>query len=219
MAAFIELNGVNTWYDERGDGETLVLLHPGGADASAWAPQLDALDNFRVFLPERRGHGHTPATAGLVDHELMARDTVAFLEQVSGPAHLLGCSDGATVALLTALHRPDLAHKVVLVCGVFHHGGWAPETELTPMHRRSPELTTDELSELANRTLVMVGDDDEVELEHAVAMYRSLPRAELAIVPGTSHGLLWEKPQLCNSMIVDFLTTDPLPTYAPIRRK
>ena len=40
----------------------------------------------------------------------------------------------------------------------------------------------------------MVGDDDEVRLEHAVAMYRAIGDAELMVVPGTSHGLLVEKP-------------------------
>lgn len=37
-------------------------------------------------------------------------------------------------------------------------------------------------------------------------------------MPGTSHGLLAEKPELCNTMILDFLTTNPVPTMAPIRR-
>jgi pimeloyl-ACP methyl ester carboxylesterase len=64
----------------------------------------------------------------------------------------------------------------------------------------------------------MIGDDDEVTLEHAVALYRGLPNGELAVVPGTSHGLLVEKPDLCNTMIVEFLTTDPVATLAPIRR-
>jgi hypothetical protein len=41
---------------------------------------------------------------------------------------------------------------------------------------------------------------------------------ELAVIPGTSHGLFVEKPALCNAMIVDFLTDDPVPTMAPIRR-
>jgi len=37
-------------------------------------------------------------------------------------------------------------------------------------------------------------------------------------MPGTSHGLLVEKPALCNKIIVDCLTTPPVPTMAPIRR-
>lgn len=60
--------------------------------------------------------------------------------------------------------------------------------------------------------------DDEVRLEHALAVYRSIPKAELAVVPGTSHGLLTQKPELCNRLIRSFLVEDPVPTHAPIRR-
>ncbi len=42
----------------------------------------------------------------------------------------------------------------------------------------------------------------------SVELYRSLPDAELAIVPGTSHGLLVEKRELCNTMIAEFLSGD-----------
>ena len=38
MATHIRLDGVPTGYDEHGQGEPLVLLHPGGADARAFAP-------------------------------------------------------------------------------------------------------------------------------------------------------------------------------------
>jgi pimeloyl-ACP methyl ester carboxylesterase len=65
----------------------------------------------------------------------------------------------------------------------------------------------------------MVGDDDEVSPEHAVTMYRGLSQAELAIVPGTSHGLLVEKPSLCNTIPLDFFSNTPVETYAPIRRR
>ena len=62
--------------------------------------------------------------------------------------------------------------------------------------------------------MVMVGGDDEVTLEHALAMYRGLPEAELAVVPGTLH----EKPARCNTILVDFLMSDAGLTIAPVRR-
>jgi pimeloyl-ACP methyl ester carboxylesterase len=211
-----------------------VLVHPGGADARAWGPNIDALAaRFHVFTPERRGHGRTPDVEGPITYELMAADTIAFLERVvGGPAHLVGCSAGASVALLVALRRPDLARRVVLVSGVFHRDGWIPEVidpheglasggvnaKLARMNWEEPTFDSSDLSGVQSRSLVMVGDDDEVLLEHAIAMYRSLPDAELAVVPGTSHGLLHEKPMLCNTIIVDFLTRDPVPTIAPVRR-
>ena len=55
-------------------------------------------------------------------------------------------------------------------------------------------------------------------LAHAVAMYDALPNAELAVVPGTSHFLTQEKPHLVNALLVDFLTNEPVPVVAPIRR-
>ena len=253
MADYVSLGGVRTWFDEHGEGDPLVLLHPGGAgvDTRAFGPNIGPLAaRFHVYTPERRGHGHTPDVAGPVTFAAMAQDTIAFLETVVGrPAHLVGCSDGAIVGLLAALRRPDLVDRLVLVAGVFHYDGWLahvidpsnqpPEfmarlyEEVSPdgaghyqvvvdklarMHTHEPTLAPADLSEVKSRTLIMVGDDDEVKLEHAIAMYRAIGDAELMVVPGTSHGLLVEKPDLCNTVILQFLTADPVPTVAPIRR-
>jgi pimeloyl-ACP methyl ester carboxylesterase len=249
--ARIMLGAVDTWYEEHGEGEPLVLLHPGGADARAWAPNLDPFtEHFRVFTPERRGQGRTPDVEGPITHDAMAADTVAFLEAVVGePAHLVGCSAGAVTALLVALRRPDLVGRLGLVSGVFHRDGWLAEAidpklephpaiaagyaELSPdgpdhfplvveklkqMNWEGPTLAPADLAAVRSRSLVMLGDDDEVTFEHAVAMYRAIPEAELAVVPGTSHGLLHEKPELCNSILLEFLTKSPVPTIAPVRR-
>ena len=54
--------------------------------------------------------------------------------------------------------------------------------------------------------------------EHTVELYRSLPEAEPAVVPGTSHVLVMEKPALVTQLVLDFLTADPVPTIMPIRR-
>ena len=54
--------------------------------------------------------------------------------------------------------------------------------------------------------LVMQGDRDEMPIEHSAALYRALPDARLAVVPGASHGLLVEQPELCNTIIANFLS-------------
>jgi len=43
-------------------------------------------------------------------------------------------------------------------------------------------------------------------IEHSSALYRALPDARLAVVPGASHGLLVEQPELCNTIIANFLS-------------
>ncbi|HLZ56688.1 MAG TPA: alpha/beta hydrolase [Ktedonosporobacter sp.] len=253
MAHYVELHGIRTWYDEQGAGEPLVLFHPGGVgvDSRAFGPNLSALaSHFHVFLPERRGHGHTPDADGPYSFELMAEDMIHFLEQVvGGPARIFGVSDGSIVALLVAHKRPDLVQRLICAAGPFHRSGWVAsaiepgqgtpefliisygevspdgqkhfkvvEQKLDQMHALGPTLTMHDLKNISCRTLVMISDDDEVPLEHAIDFYRAMPDSELAVIPGTSHGLLVEKPDLCNKILVDFLTLDPVTTFAPIRR-
>jgi pimeloyl-ACP methyl ester carboxylesterase len=250
VAGYVELNGTRTWYDERGDGESLVLLHGGFSDSREFTGNLGTLaERFRLFLPDRRGHGRTPDVEGPITHDLMAEDTIAFMDSVvGGPAHMVGYSDGASVATVVAVRRPDLIRRLVLISGGFHPSGWIflpdgsgelPEQVVRAYGEVSPDgvehlpvvaaklaraaaedlgLPADELRRIGGRTLVMTADDDLVHLEHTIELYRGIPDSELAVVPGTSHTLLFEKPDLCVRLVTDFLTTDPVTTMIPIRR-
>jgi pimeloyl-ACP methyl ester carboxylesterase len=248
----VQLGEVQTWYDEHGSGDPLVLLHGGLVDARFFAPNLGPLaERFHVYTPERRGHGHTPDVPGPITYQLMADETVAFLEAVVGePADLVGHSDGAFVAMLVAMQRPELVKRLVLISGGFSkEGEAAPEmewnvdeiaaflapaygevspdgeehfkvvaTKIGEMAAREPYLEASELAKVTPRTLVVFADDDLVTMTHAVDMFEALPDAELAVVPGTSHFLTQEKPQLVNALVLDFLTNEPVQTVAPIRR-
>lgn len=86
------------------------------------------------------------------------------------------------------------------------------------MSAREPRFAPDDVAKVTQRTLVMAADDDIASLDHMLAFYRALPNGELAIVPGTSHFLLQEKPYLCDVIILDFLGNDPIATIAPVRR-
>ncbi|HEU4947320.1 MAG TPA: alpha/beta hydrolase [Kribbella sp.] len=252
MAEYVQLGAVRTWYDEHGEGEPLVLMHGGLVDARFFEPNLGPLaEQFHVYTPERRGHGHTPDVEGPISYQLMADDTIAFLEQVVGkPADLVGHSDGAFVAMLVAMQRPELVKRLVMISGGFNKSGEAmpdmewdvdqisqflapaygevsPDgidhfrvvaTKIGEMAAVEPTLEASELAKVPQRTLVMFSDDDLMTLPHAVEMYDALPNAELAVVPGTSHFLTQEKPDLVNRLILDFLTREPVQTVAAIRR-
>jgi pimeloyl-ACP methyl ester carboxylesterase len=252
MATYVQLGAVKTWYDEHGQGDPLVLLHGGLADARFFAPNLPALaEHFHLYTPERRGHGHTPDVEGPITYQLMTDDTIAFLDTVVGqPADLVGHSDGAFIAMLVAIQRPELVKRLVMISGGFNKAGEAaPEAEwnvdqmaeflgpaygevspdgidhfkvvaakIGEMAAVEPNLQASELAKVTCRSLVMFSDDDLVTPQHMIDMYAALPNAELAIVPGTSHFLNQEKPELVNQLLVDFLTKEPVATVAPIRR-
>jgi len=123
--AYIEINGITTWYSEQGEGEPLLLLH-GGVAASFYSHgsgMVDALaSHFRVFCMDRRAHGFTHDPGGAITYDAMAADTIAFLEAIGcGPAHLVGYSDGANVAMLVAMRRPQLVLRLALLSGNFHY--------------------------------------------------------------------------------------------------
>ena len=64
---------------------------------------------------------------------------------------------------------------------------------------------TADLARIESPTMVMAGDDDCIDLGHSVEMFRRIPTARLAIVPGASHTAPAEQPELVNRMIVEFL--------------
>ncbi len=51
-----DIEGARLWYEERGDGPAVVLLHAGIADARMWDEQVDALaERHRVIRYDMRG--------------------------------------------------------------------------------------------------------------------------------------------------------------------
>lgn len=64
----------------------------------------------------------------------------------------------------------------------------------------------------------MVGDDDMMTLEHTTALYRAVPGAQLAVVPGASHLVPLEKPALVDRLILEHLSQDEVDTMMPVRR-
>lgn len=166
------------------------------------------------------------------------------------PVHLVGWSDGGIVALLVALRRPDLVDRLVLIGANFHFdglhefdagddpsGGTMSEAyasrspdgaehfpivaeKFMAMVTTEPTLTPAELGALRHPTLVIVGDDDMVRLDHTVALYEALPAGRLCVVPGASHAVVLERPQLVTEIVADFLMSpEPPQTLVPIRRR
>jgi pimeloyl-ACP methyl ester carboxylesterase len=62
--------------------------------------------------------------------------------------------------------------------------------------------------------LVLIGDRDIVRPEHAVLMFRLLPNAQLAVLPGTDHMTIVNRSDLLVSMIGAFLDS-PMPPARP----
>jgi pimeloyl-ACP methyl ester carboxylesterase len=131
----VQLNDHPTWVLlPKKKGKTVVLLHGGLSSSSSLlrvlGPRLSK--RFAIAAFDRRGHGRTADTDAPFSYDDMATETIAFLELLHRRVHLVGHSDGGNVALLVALRRPDLLHRIVLVGANYRFDGLMPLVDFTP---------------------------------------------------------------------------------------
>lgn len=106
--------GVRLEVPSQGQGDVVVLLPGFGTDVSAFAPLTAVLaERFRVVGVNPRGVAGSDAPAvECYDLATAAADAAATL---GGPAHVVGASLGAAVAIELGLSRPDLVRSLTLV--------------------------------------------------------------------------------------------------------
>jgi alpha/beta hydrolase family protein len=133
VVTYVEVNGLPTWHEVSGEGVPVVLLHGAFAGASSWSAQAPALARagYKVHVPERRGHAHTPDVEGPLTYDAMADDTVAYLDGVvGGPAHLATALRRGRLAVLPGTHAlPVEVPAVVNTLLLWFLAGAAPAVD------------------------------------------------------------------------------------------
>lgn len=79
----VECNGANVYYEERGEGQPIVLLHGVWAGLRFFQPQREGLsEEYRVIALDFRGHGRSSKTE--MGHTLpqYARDLRVFIQKL-----------------------------------------------------------------------------------------------------------------------------------------
>lgn len=74
--------------------------------------------------------------------------------------------------------------------------------------RAFEDIPDEAIRAIAAPTLVVVGDSDVVRPEHAVELFRLLPRASVAVLPGTDHMSLMGRTGLLVPMVEEFLGSE-----------
>jgi pimeloyl-ACP methyl ester carboxylesterase len=177
--------GVRLFYQERGDGEPLLLIMGTGADHTFWAAQVPAFaEKYRVVVYDARGVGQSETVAPPkgCTMAVMADDAAALLAALDIPsAHVSGLSLGSTVAQELALRHPERVRSLQL------HGTWGASDE---WFRRMIETL---------EYPIRVADD-------RVAFIRT------ALMWITSPALLQEQPEQVRALETAFLESEHPPT-------
>ena len=86
-------------------------------------------------------------------------------------------------------------------------GNWpAFFNKVRTMWLTQPNYTAADLGKIRAKTLVILGEHDDITRQHGQEMARLIPGARLVVIPGASHMVPLEKPEELNKIIIDFLS-------------
>lgn len=136
-ATFESFDGTTISYHRAGSGSPVIMIHGSGGGLHSWQPVAEHLpDRFDLWLPARRGYppsgpGHSPKH--FADE---VRDLGVIIDMIGRPAHMVGMSYGATVALHAAASGLPVRSLALWEPPLFAAGA-----ELAPVLSRYEELT------------------------------------------------------------------------------
>ena len=125
-AKFVDVDGINTRYFDKGSGATVVLFHGGnfgshhGADCAAdWNLNFDGLaEECRVIAVDKIGQGYTdnPETDDDYTMARVVRHALGFLDALDlHDCHIVGHSRGAYLTCRMTLEDPSRIRSNIMV--------------------------------------------------------------------------------------------------------
>lgn len=129
------VNGMRMYYEARGSGSPLVLLHGFFCCGRSWQPLLTKLAaDYRLIIPDLRGHGRSTNPTKRFTHGQSARDVFALLDQLGVRRFkAMGISSGGMTLLHMATQQRDRLEAMVLIGATTYF----PQTARAVMRRTS----------------------------------------------------------------------------------
>ena len=135
------INDIEMYYELRGEGEPLVLLHGGGGIGANWELIFKAPPpGYQLVIPDLRGHGRTTNPSMKFTFRQLALDVFALLDRLGIERFkAIGLSLGAKTLLHLATQQPERIEAMVLVSAT----PYFPEPARSMMREMTPEKRTD----------------------------------------------------------------------------
>jgi pimeloyl-ACP methyl ester carboxylesterase len=224
---YFETNGVKLYYEIYGKGEPLLLLHGNGQSIEALNRQIDFFKNkYKVIVPDCRGRGKSTDSEAELTYDIQAIDMSNLLNYLKvDSANIIGWSDGGIIGLLMAKDYPNKVKKLIASGANVLQDTTAyfpkdynrfmeqlVDTTFKGMQRKLinlmvqyPSVPFEDLGKIKCPTLIVAGDNDEIRIGHTIKIFEAIKRAQLFIVPKTSHYVLSENHEVFNLAALKFL--------------
>ena len=126
---YAEVNDINLYYETRGTGSPMILLHGGLGSGEMFGPILPLLaERHQVITVDLQGHGRTADIDRPLDITLMADDVAALIEHLGlDRPDVVGYSLGGGVALQVAIRYPERVGRLVTTSANIRRDAIYPE--------------------------------------------------------------------------------------------
>jgi len=133
----IEINGIPLYYERRGSGRPVLLLHGGTGIGDDWRHVFpDPPATLEFITPDLRGHGRSGNPGRTFTIEQIADDVLALIDELAIESFdAVGMSLGAKALLHVATKRPQALGSMVLVSAA----AWFPDSARQLMANAAPE--------------------------------------------------------------------------------
>lgn len=223
---FKRVNGINLYYEIYGTGKPLIFLHGNGGSIKSSRVKIEYFKKqFKVIAIDSRAHGKSIDTTKNLTYTQMANDVKVLMDSLKiDSAFVFGQSDGGILGLLLAIHYPKKIAKLATFGANIFPGDKALFTELNQLVKDTlktttnfntrklysllayqPSITEKELQKIQCPVLIMSGDRDAIRLEHSIKIFENIKNSNLFVMPGGSHFGSYQKPELFNLVLQDFL--------------
>ena len=223
---FKKVNGINIYYEIYGTGKPLIFLHGNGGSIRSARAKIEYFKKyFQVIAIDSRGHGKSIDTTTALTYVQMANDIGVLLDSLHiDSAFVSGQSDGGILGLLLAINFPGKIAKVATFGANMFPGKKAIFNEIDKLVMDTlktttnlktkrlysllayqPHITEKDLQKIKCPVLVMSGDRDVIRLEHSIKIFNNIPNSNFFVMPGATHFGSYEKPELFNLVLLDFL--------------
>jgi pimeloyl-ACP methyl ester carboxylesterase len=117
------LHDMQMYYVDAGKGEPLLLLHGYTGASTDWAFCFDELaSQYRLIIPDLRGHGRSTNPSGAYTQRQAAHDVQALLDHLGiGSFRGIGASGGGNILLHLATQQPERVEAMVLMSAVSYY--------------------------------------------------------------------------------------------------
>ena len=235
VGRYLNIRGFKMYFETYGEGEPLLLIHGNEGSIHDFYKNIPYFSNaYKVIVADSRAQGKSIDYRDSISYQMMAEDFNVLLDSLDlDSCYVIGWSDGAINGLLHAINHPDKIKKLAITGANL----WTDTSALTPffynwirsesdslsqltqspeiknklklinLMRDEPHISLKQLQKIKCPTLVVSGDHDIFQTQHAVQISQAIPKSYLWVVPNSGHSLGFYYSESFNFVTNDFFKT------------